>query len=105
MSKAVTVGATAFLACVLWGTPLSLRLSPEGKVSLSMDGASAQTARMSVPGANRRAHRRAYRRGYYGYGYTVRIAMTIQRTSGSATTDSGGITDTLTNRGGRNKAE
>jgi len=69
MSKAVTVGATAFLACVLWGTPLSLRLSPEGKVSLSMDGASAQTARMSVPGANRRAHRRAYRRGYYGYGY------------------------------------
>jgi len=36
---------------------------------------------------------------------TVRIAMTIQRTSGSATTDSGGITDTLTNRGGRNKAE
>jgi|SRR5215470_10634938 hypothetical protein len=70
MSKAVTVGATAFLACVLWGTPLSLRLSPEGKVSLSMDGASAQTARMSVPGANRRAHRRAYRRGYYGYGYS-----------------------------------
>jgi hypothetical protein len=36
---------------------------------------------------------------------TVRIAMTIHRTSGSATTDSGGITDTLTNRGGRNKAE
>jgi len=73
MSKAVSVGATAFLACVLWATPLSLRLSPEGKVSLSMDRASAQTAPTSVAGVNRRAHRRAYRRGYHGfwgnYGY------------------------------------
>jgi len=69
MSKAVSVGATAFLACVLWATPLSLRLSPEGKVSLSLDRASAQTAPTSVAGVNRRAQRRAYRRGYYGYGY------------------------------------
>jgi hypothetical protein len=69
MSKAASVGATAFLACVLWATPLSLRLSPEGKVSLAMDRASAQTAPTSVTGVNRRAHRRAYRRGYYGYGY------------------------------------
>ena len=69
MSKAVSVGATAFLACVLWATPLSLRLSPEGKVSLSLDRASAQIAPTSVAGVNRRAQRRAYRRGYYGYGY------------------------------------
>ena len=73
MSKAVSVGATAFLACVLWATPLSLRLSPEGKVSLSLDRASAQTAPTSVAGVNRRAQRRAYRRGYHGfwgnYGY------------------------------------
>ena len=73
MSKAVSVGATAFLACVLWATPLSLRLSPEGKVSLSMDRASAQTAPTSVAGVNRQAHRRAYRRGCHGfwgnYGY------------------------------------
>ena len=53
MSKAVSVGATAFLACVLWATPLSLRLSPEGKVSLSVDRASAQTAPTSVDGVNR----------------------------------------------------
>src|SRR5262245_8276449 len=33
-------------------------------------------------------------------GPAVRFAVTIQRTSGSATTDSGGTTDTLTNRGG-----
>jgi hypothetical protein len=30
---------------------------------------------------------------------TVRIAMTIQRTNDSATTDPGGITDSLINRG------
>jgi hypothetical protein len=73
MSKTVTVGATALFACVLCATPLSLRLSPEGNVSLSMDSASAVIGRpltpMSVAGVNRRAHRRAYRRDYYGYGY------------------------------------
>lgn len=70
MSKAVTVATTALLACVLWATPLSLRLSPEGKVSLSMDRASAQTAPATT--VERRAHRRAYRRGYTGYGYFER---------------------------------
>ena len=35
----------------------------------------------------------------------VRIAVTIQRTSGSATTDSGGTTDTLTRRGGHAEGE
>jgi hypothetical protein len=73
MSKAVTVGATALFACILCATPLSLRLSPEGNVSLSTDSASAVIGRpltpMSVAGVNRRAHRRAYRRDYYGYGY------------------------------------
>lgn len=33
------------------------------------------------------------------------IAVTIQRTSGSATTDSGGITDSLTRRGGHAEGE
>jgi hypothetical protein len=76
MSRAVTVGATALFACILCATPLSLRLSPEGNVSLSMDSASAVIGRPltpgSVAGVNRRAHRRAYRRDYYygsGYGY------------------------------------
>jgi hypothetical protein len=67
MSKAITAGATALLGCILCATPVTLRLSPEGKVSLSMESASAVDA-----GVNRRAHRRAYRRDYLapsGYGY------------------------------------
>jgi len=71
MSKAITAGATALFACVLCATPLSLRLLPDGKMSLSVDSASAVIGRpltpMSVAGVHRRAERRAYRRGYYGY--------------------------------------
>ena len=73
MPKAVTVSATALFACILCATPLSLRFSPEGNVSLSSDTASAVIGRpltpMSVAGVHRRAERRAYRRGYYGSGY------------------------------------
>ena len=74
MSKMATVGATALFACILCATPMSLRFSPEGSVSLSVDTASAVIGRPltpgSVAGVNRRVHRRAYRRGYYGnYGY------------------------------------
>ena len=72
MSKVITVGATALFACILCATPLSLRFSPEGNVSLSADSASARVGRpltaTSVAGVNRRVHRRAYRRGYDGYG-------------------------------------
>jgi hypothetical protein len=72
MSKTVTVGATALFACILCATPLSLRLSPEGNVAMSVDSASARIGRpltaTSVAGVNRRVHRRAYRRDYYGYG-------------------------------------
>jgi len=72
MSKLMTAGATALFVCILCATPLSLRFSPEGNVSLSEDTASAVIGRpltpMSVAGVNRRAHRRAYRQGYYGYG-------------------------------------
>lgn len=73
MSKAVTVGATALFTCLLCAAPVSLRLSPAGQLSLSVDTASAVIGRpltpMSVAGVNRRAHRRAYRHQYYGYGY------------------------------------
>ena len=73
MLKVMTVGATTLFACILCATPLSLSISPEGNVSLSVDSASAVIGRpltpMSVAGVNRRAHRRAYRHGYYGYGY------------------------------------
>jgi hypothetical protein len=72
MSKLVTTGATALFVCILCATPLSLRFSPEGNVSLSTDTASAVIGRpltpMSIAGVHRRAERRAYRRGYYGYG-------------------------------------
>jgi len=72
MSKVLTVGATALFACILCATTLSLRVSPEGNVSLSVDSASAVIGHpltpMSVAGVHRRAHRRAYRHGYYGYG-------------------------------------
>src|SRR4029078_828754 len=72
MSKVATVGATALFACILCATPLSVSLSPEGNVALSVDSASAVIGRPltpgSVAGVNRRAHRRAYRHGYYGTG-------------------------------------
>jgi hypothetical protein len=70
MSKVVAVGATALFACILCATPLSVRFSPEGNVSLSVDSTSAEIGRPltpgSVAGVNRRVHRRAYRRDYYG---------------------------------------
>lgn len=73
MSKMLTVGATALFAGILCATPLSVRLSPQGTVTLSADGASAEIGRPltagSVADVHRRAHRRAYRRGYYGYDY------------------------------------
>src|SRR5262245_43223749 len=62
MSKAVTAGATALLGCFLCATPVTLRLSSEGKVSLSIESASAVHA-----GVSRRAHRRAYRRAPNDY--------------------------------------
>src|SRR4029079_1165772 len=73
MLKAAAVGATALGACILCVAPLSLRLSPEGSVSLFVDSAAAEIGRPltagSVAGVHRRAHRRAYRRGYYGFDY------------------------------------
>ena len=73
MLKAAAVGATALGACILCVAPLSLRLSPEGSVSLFVDSAAAEIGRPltagSVAGVHRRAHRRAYRRGYYGSDY------------------------------------
>jgi|SRR5689334_13384950 hypothetical protein len=72
MTKIMTIGATALFACILTTVPLSVRLSPGGNVSLSVDSVTAEIGRpltaTSVAGVNRRVHRRAYRRGYYGYG-------------------------------------
>jgi hypothetical protein len=72
MPKYVTVGAAALFAGILCASPVSLRFSPEGNVSLSANNASAEIGRpltaTSVAGVHRRHARRAYRRGYYQYG-------------------------------------
>lgn len=72
MPKYLTVGATALLAGILCAAPVSLRVSPERLMSLSVDSAAAEIGRpltaTSVAGVHRRHARRAYRRSYYGYG-------------------------------------
>jgi hypothetical protein len=69
MSKIV---AAVLCGVVLCAAPFSLRFSPEGSVSLSVDRAAAIIGRpltpLSIAGAHRRAYRRAYRGAYYGYG-------------------------------------
>jgi len=72
MPKSVTVGATALVACILCATPLSFRISPDARLLLSVNSATAEIGRpltaTSVAGVHRRHARRAYRRDYYGYG-------------------------------------
>ena len=72
MPKYMTVGATALFAGILCAAPVSLRVLPDGNVSLSLNNATAEIGRpltaTSVAGVHRRQARRAYRRGYYGYG-------------------------------------
>src|SRR5262245_39564748 len=72
MPNYVTVGATALFAGILCAAPVSLRVLPEGSLSLSLNNATAEIGRpltaTSVAGVHRRHARRAYRRGYYGYG-------------------------------------
>src|SRR5262245_12515788 len=92
MSKVTTVGATALFVGILCATPLSVRFSPEGNLSLSMDRASAVIGRlltpMSVAGVNRRAHRRAYRHGITGTAPTTAVIATgMEHTGHTATVD------------------
>jgi hypothetical protein len=72
MPNYVTIGATALFAGILCAAPVSLRVSPDGNLSLSLNNATAEIGRpltaTSVAGVHRRQARRAYRRGYYGYG-------------------------------------
>lgn len=69
MKRSTMLGA-ALGAAILCLAPVSLRWSPAGTVSISVDKADARVGRPltagSVAGVNRRVHRRAYRRGYYG---------------------------------------
>jgi hypothetical protein len=68
MRKLVLIAATAVGTFVLAASPMSIKWSPEGAVSVSTDQAFAVIGRPltpgSVAGVNRRVHRRAYRRGY-----------------------------------------
>jgi len=73
MTKITVIGATLLGAAVLCAAPMSLNLSQDKNVSLSVDKAQARIGRPLTPGSiagvNRRVERRAYRRGYYGQGY------------------------------------
>ena len=73
MKKINVIGATLLGAAVLCAAPISLHLSQDKGMSLSVDKAQARIGRPltpgSVAGVHRRYERRAYRRGYYGQGY------------------------------------
>ena len=86
MSKVVTVGATALFACILCATPLSLRLSPEGTVALSVDSASAE---LVVPSLQRAL--RALIAGYIGARIGAGTTVTMDTDTGhtSRRTDMG----------------
>ena len=72
MKKISVIGATLLGAAVLFAAPISLHLSQDKGLSLSVDKAQARIGRPltpgSVAGVHRRYERRAYRRGYYGQG-------------------------------------
>jgi hypothetical protein len=74
MRKLVLIGATVMGATVLSASPFSVRwsaekLSPQHKLSVSLDTANAVIGRPLTPGSVAGVHRRAYRRGAYGGGY------------------------------------
>src|SRR4249920_2785907 len=73
MKKISVIGATLLGAAVLCAAPISLHLSQDKGMSLSVDKAQSRIGRPltpgSVAGVHRRYERRAYRRGYYGQGY------------------------------------
>ena len=73
MKKISVIGATLLGAAVLCAAPISLHLSQDKGMSLSVDRAQSRIGRPltpgSVAGVHRRYERRAYRRGYYGQRY------------------------------------
>ena len=66
MHKLVLIGATAMGVAVLSAVPISIHLTAEKTLSVSLDKAGAVVGRPltpgSVAGVNRRHDRRAYRR-------------------------------------------
>ena len=72
MKKISVIGATLVAAAMLCAAPISLQLSQDKGLTLSVDKARAVIGRPltpgSVAGVHRRYERRAYRGGYYGHG-------------------------------------
>jgi hypothetical protein len=70
MSRIITVGVTALCAGILGAAPFSLRISPVGNVSLSLDSAVAVIGRPLTPRCGYCYG--TYYPGYppYGYGWT-----------------------------------
>ena len=72
MKKLSVIGAALLGAAVLFAAPISVHLSHDKGMSLSVDKAHARIGRPltpgSVAGVHRRYERRAYRGGYYGQG-------------------------------------
>ena len=83
MKKISVIGATLLGAAVLFAAPISVHLSQDKGMSLSVDKAQARIGRPltpgSVAGVHRRYERRAYRGGYYGQGYIMATAATTAR--------------------------
>ena len=69
MKKISVIGATLVAAAVLCAAPISLHLSQDKGLSLSVDKARARIGRPLTPGSIAGVHRRQERRGYYGQGY------------------------------------
>ena len=74
MKKKSVIGAALVAAAVLCAAPISIHLSQDKGLTLSVDKARARIGRpltpMSVAGVHRRHHRRyAYHGQYYNYRY------------------------------------
>ena len=73
MTKTSVIAATMLATGVLCAAPISLHVSQNNGLSLSVDRARAVIGRPLTPGSiagvHRRYERRTYRRGYYGNTY------------------------------------
>ena len=70
MRKTSVIGATLVAAAMLCAAPISLQLSQDKGLSLSVDKAGAVVGRPLTPGSVAGVHRRHHRRhGYYNHGH------------------------------------
>ena len=70
MRKTSVMGATLVAAAMLCAAPISLQLSQDKGLSLSVNKAGAVVGRPLTPGSVAGVHRRHHRRhGYYNHGH------------------------------------